>query len=243
MIQRYPANKHGRDFVCGDIHGQLTALNRELAKHYFDIGVDRLFSVGDLIDRGEQSLECLRLIKQPWFHAVRGNHEDLMLTVYRRPVSMPLQLWMQNGGDAWAGEKDFLLSNEFSEAGELAEALPYLIEVELPDGRTVGIAHAQPPCGDWKGVEDRLLQSDVLLKKTLWGNDITRAYWQGPTKNVDVTVHGHTIFPEVYCRDNAVFIDTGAGLIGSQHSLLTITSPRLTVLQLERLFDYMGTEG
>ena len=33
----------------------------------FDFEVDRVFSVGDLIDRGPDSLKCLELVLNKWF--------------------------------------------------------------------------------------------------------------------------------------------------------------------------------
>lgn len=37
-----------------------------------------MFSVGDLIDRGGKSRDCLSLLYEKWFHAVKGNHEDIL---------------------------------------------------------------------------------------------------------------------------------------------------------------------
>src|SRR5258706_5182448 len=75
---RLPRNAAGRDLVVGDLHGHRSLLEHELDKLAFDPGRDRVLSVGDLIDRGPQSLGTLSLIDEPWFHAVLGNHE-LML--------------------------------------------------------------------------------------------------------------------------------------------------------------------
>ena len=67
-IIRLPVNKTGRDFVLGDLHGT-TDLLRALMEHVaFDPKKDRLFSVGDLIDRGEDSPGGLTLLLEPWFH-------------------------------------------------------------------------------------------------------------------------------------------------------------------------------
>jgi hypothetical protein len=52
-----PANTAGRDFVCGDIHGCFDELDAALAKLQFDPAVDRLISVGDLVDRGPRSAD------------------------------------------------------------------------------------------------------------------------------------------------------------------------------------------
>jgi serine/threonine protein phosphatase 1 len=74
-----PANTRGRDFVVGDLHGHRTLLERELARCGFNAATDRVFSVGDLIDRGPDSLATLELLAEPWFHAVLGNHELMLL--------------------------------------------------------------------------------------------------------------------------------------------------------------------
>ena len=74
--KHYARNENGRDFVVSDIHGCYDTLMVELAQIDFDQHKDRLFSVGDLVDRGPDSLKCLKLIEEPWFHPVIGNHED-----------------------------------------------------------------------------------------------------------------------------------------------------------------------
>ncbi len=66
-------------WVVGDLHGCYTNLMNRLDAVGFDPAQDLLVSVGDLIDRGTENVECLDLINQPWFRAVRGNHEQMML--------------------------------------------------------------------------------------------------------------------------------------------------------------------
>src|SRR3546814_1363745 len=75
LHRHLPANTAGRDFIVGDLHGCLDLLQVELARIAFDPTRDRLFSVGDLTDRGPDSMGCLRLLREPWFYAVHGNHE------------------------------------------------------------------------------------------------------------------------------------------------------------------------
>ncbi|MCA4078770.1 metallophosphoesterase, partial [Pseudomonas kurunegalensis] len=55
-IKRFAANRAGRDFAVGDIHGHFTRLQAALDSAGFDPAIDRLFSVGDLVDRGPDSL-------------------------------------------------------------------------------------------------------------------------------------------------------------------------------------------
>ena len=75
-------NVEGSDFIIGDVHGNVDALKYNLLRLAED---DRLFIVGDLIDRGKNSLDVIRRIKayqaeQPEsIHVVRGNHENWCL--------------------------------------------------------------------------------------------------------------------------------------------------------------------
>jgi serine/threonine protein phosphatase 1 len=96
-IKKFEANTVGRDFVVGDIHGCYDLLMNELQYVVFNRAVDRLFSVGDLVDRGPDSFKCLSLPFEHWFHAVRGNHEIMMLEALNNEPLM-LYLWLQNGG-------------------------------------------------------------------------------------------------------------------------------------------------
>ena len=62
---RLESNTKGRDFTVGDIHGAYDMLEGALAAVKFDPEVDRLISVGDLIDRGNRSKDCLKYLEQP----------------------------------------------------------------------------------------------------------------------------------------------------------------------------------
>jgi serine/threonine protein phosphatase 1 len=76
---RLAANRAGRDFVVGDLHGQRALLEQALRAVAFDPRHDRVLSVGDLVDRGPDSIGTLALLEEPWFHAVLGNHELMLL--------------------------------------------------------------------------------------------------------------------------------------------------------------------
>ena len=76
---RLQSTAKGRDLVVGDLHGHRSLLEQELDRLGFDPSCDRVLSVGDLIDRGPESFETLSLIDEPWFHAVLGNHELMLL--------------------------------------------------------------------------------------------------------------------------------------------------------------------
>ena len=69
-IERYARNNTGRDFVVGDIHGCFSGLEAALDNVGFDVQIDRLFAVGDLIDRGRESARVIDFLKSPWFFSV-----------------------------------------------------------------------------------------------------------------------------------------------------------------------------
>ena len=75
----------GRDLVIGDLHGHFDTLEHALAALAFDTARDRLFSVGDLIDRGPRSRDAIEWLTAGRFAgAVRGNHELMMVDALRK---------------------------------------------------------------------------------------------------------------------------------------------------------------
>ena len=79
VVERNPG-AGGRDWIVGDVHGCFQTLRQALAAIDFEHGRDRLFSAGDLIDRGPNSIEALAWLEAGRFDAVvMGNHEAEMV--------------------------------------------------------------------------------------------------------------------------------------------------------------------
>ncbi len=95
----------------------------------FDPAIDRLFSVGDLVDRGPHSEAALEWLARPWFHAVQGNHEALAITRVRGG-RLDLEMYRAAGG-SWFLDLPRKAQLRFVER---FEQLPIAIEVESAAG-------------------------------------------------------------------------------------------------------------
>ncbi|MGX1201092.1 serine/threonine protein phosphatase 1 [Marinobacter sp. MBR-105] len=202
MLCVMPENQQGIDWVVGDIHGHLSELMAALDSSGFNAQRDRLFSVGDLIDRGPDSHGVLDLLFVPegqrqWFFPVRGNHEQLMIDAIDGDVADRLN-WIRNGGqwglDIDPGDLQMIVEDKLRH-------LPLAIEVPCSD-RTVGIVHADVSSGVW----GRFSPVNDLWSRSRFGGARAR----GPrVEGVDVVVVGHCVLDSVTCHQNVVGIDTG----------------------------------
>ena len=220
----YDINEKGLDYVVGDIHGCYDQLMLELSKFNFHFDNDRLFSVGDIIDRGPDSLKCLSLLDEPWFHMVLGNHECMMISAisYQRDI----RHWLDNGGQ-WIFDVE---DEEFRQAlGKKLEELPYAMTIQTKNG-TVGICHAQPPTPRWKDVEH---PTNYDINNMTWGRDRIKKMIDHDIEGIDQTYHGHTVRNKVIELGNTMFIDTGIVFDGATTNTGEIFNGCLTVLPLD----------
>ncbi|WP_043447204.1 metallophosphoesterase [Halotalea alkalilenta] len=199
MFERFDRNDQGVDYVVGDLHGHFDLLMAALDDVDFDRTRDRLFCVGDLIDRGPRSFDCLKLVLEPWFHSVRGNHEEMAFDAI---FKQQWRMWLPNGG-TWAGEVN---PRELKELLERAlPRLPLAMEVAVGDQR-VGIVHAQPP-SDWRLLERGI---DKYREALLWARTRISREDRTPVEGIDAVVVGHTPVERPRLLGNVHYIDTGA---------------------------------
>ena len=179
-----PNAKGGRDLVAGDIHGHFATLEHALDLLAFDPARDRLFSVGDLVDRGPHSHAALEWMTSERIAPVRGNHDQLMITALgcddgELRSDGPSQWWDAIGGDWWYRDRD-RDSNRWDHEERLAEEcgrwlgalrnVPFVRTIESNCAR-IGIVHTLGPTrtgpgaqasNDWAALETRL---DALTRE------------------------------------------------------------------------------
>lgn len=224
FVQRFERNLIGRDFAVGDIHGHFTALQTRLAEIGFDRERDRLFSVGDLVDRGPESDLALHWLGLTWFHAVRGNHEDMAI---RWPSgNMDRDNYAMNGG-SWNVMNPRYLQVEFSDT---FGALPVAIEVETESGR-IGIVHADFPCKTWNAFTAALDNADLpskmrkaIFETALWSRDRIQAEDQSSIPDLRALIVGHTPLKWPAVLGNVHYIDTGGWVRGGHFTVIDLAT-------------------
>lgn len=222
-------NKVGNDYVIGDIHGRYDLVYEALKEVNFDENKDRLFCVGDLIDRGKLSYQVLDFLKKPFVYAIRGNHEDILLELYSDINNPPTEEKL-----AYVGKQvglDWWLSVNLKDRQMIIEALrklPLVIEINTVRGN-VGLIHADInenlSWNEFKQcVEDNVSH---VIEESLWGRKRLSHHIEKQVEGIGRIYVGHTVQNNILKLANVVAIDTGA--VFNQH--LTI-SPMIACTQM-----------
>jgi serine/threonine protein phosphatase 1 len=209
LFRSLPRNEKGRDVVVGDLHGEYDEVVAGLKEMGFDYDRDRLFSVGDLIDRGKESARCIKFLSRPWITAVRGNHEDMFLKIYEKGEPHPdvLEFWVSKNGMGWWRDTD---AETRAQCLEAWAKMPVAVEIATDRGM-VGIVHAEVPVGmGWakftKGIQSG---DEKLIEKAVWGRTRIEQNDESGVEGIDRLFVGHTPVSGPKRLGNVYYIDTG----------------------------------
>lgn len=216
----YKKNSNGVDYFMGDLHGNYDLFIEILKKINFDKSKDRIFSVGDLIDRGDESFECLMLSQNEWFIPVLGNHEEMLISSIDNKYIR--DIWGKNGGGWW----ELLDENDKNKAvTAIIEEFTITATIETCYG-SVGLVHADYLESSWPINHSKL--NKELLKKILWGRTTISEKKIKDINGVDLIISGHTPLKNPELIGMHVFLDTGCGHFPNE----LINHPKLTVAVL-----------
>ncbi|MHB8919971.1 MAG: metallophosphoesterase [Halothiobacillus sp.] len=234
LFKQLLINSGGRDFVVGDLHGNLTRLEKVLEYHQFKPDRDRVISVGDLIDRGTDSMNTLRLLSEPWFFSVAGNHERL-LSQYRqaltqRQLDSSARKHLEAAGAQWLLDAYDSLNEDkwadlITEIMNLIGQMPLMIQIGN-GANAVGVVHAELPDWDWNRNVARLERikkvkfwdqprDDPSIEPILWGRTQFQSLMRGEHRDRTISgiawvIYGHSILSSPRRAGNRIWIDTGA---------------------------------
>ncbi len=209
-FQLVGANVQGRDLAVGDIHGHFDRLQQSLDAVGFNKEKDRLFSVGDLVDRGPFSRAALHWLEQPWFYAVQGNHESLAINLVRGG-RLDLAMYRAAGG-GWFIDSTAAEQLRFVER---FEQMPIALQVESASG-PIGLLHADSPFDDWSTLRTWLELADDpdVLETCLWSRRRLKQADTTPVKGLRALLVGHTTVQSVRQLGNVWHLDTGGWTSG-----------------------------
>lgn len=138
-------------YVVSDLHGHYD-LFLKLLKEIELTSDDVLYILGDVIDRGEDSIKLLRYIRnQPNITMLLGNHEDMM---YRATMNNEDEsMWLYSGGKETLLEMD-VLDVHVDDVIEMFVDAPLYVHIEVGH-RTFYLAHASLKFDNGRLCEDQ----------------------------------------------------------------------------------------
>ena len=190
-VVTHERNRRGRDFVAGDIHAHFDTLEQALEQLAFDPTRDRLFSVGDLIDRGPRSPDAFEWMEQRRITlSVRGNHEQM----FTDRIRIAQRAW--NDHHPWMMHPWFATDvrpTEWTRWQAMIARMPIAAAIATRRGE-IGLIHASPTARYWQTTLRKLIAGDSdTIAAALWSSARARgqagvAEFEGVP--VDGTIHG-----------------------------------------------------
>lgn len=196
--------------VIGDIHGcfyTLLELYGKILKSYSGIQV---YTVGDLVDRGNHSYEVVKFVLENNIMMTPGNHDYMFYYFFKDPSSVFARSWLFNGNETTLEsyenhQSEMFLHLDFIKSAPLYYNLTdcfichagvsYQYEKSLPEDFQNNL-----------DVLDPFIKNDLKTDKgVLWTRD--------PLLNLGkLQIVGHTKQQEITLVEdsNALYIDTGA---------------------------------
>jgi serine/threonine protein phosphatase 1 len=199
-IQLVRLNNIQRVFVVGDLDGNHRKLQEAMNRVSFDSKADKLICLGDMIDRGDDSLKILELMRELNALVVLGNHEHLMIESILNNDATAKSLWIKNGG-AWHSS---VPDEQLTSHCQWLVNQPLSIMVEY-QGMKIGISHTLPIEWDWDNFP---ADKSVIVNALLWGRELFNKEKSLLNCGVDFSIHGHNSTQMPIWLNNTFHIDT-----------------------------------
>lgn len=196
-----------RTIVIGDVHGCADELGDLLDR--LDVkDQDRIIQVGDLINRGPDSVRCVRMAQAYRFELVFGNHELRLLQA------------RESGDLAKLKAYDFGTLAQLTDAdwSFLQQARPYSY---LAQHRAVVVHGGFLPHQPWQfqsleitariqviGPDGQAAKRSEAPEAPAWACEWAKV-WTETDASRPFVIYGHTPRPEVFHQEGSVGIDTG----------------------------------
>ncbi len=128
-----------------------------------------------------------------------------------------------------------------------------MIEVNLPDGRKIGIVHAEAflSCAthSWQDAKDAISGTrgesaqQQALKTALYAREKIEQQNQAPIIGLEKLYVGHSTVPHVHALGNVVYIDTGCSFSDGTLSVIDIDTGEVSHVSMHSLHDSLGVRS
>lgn len=244
-------------FIIGDVHGHFNELIGLLSK-LPDWKNSGICFVGDLVDRGLDSLKVVELVKKLCEDGIAdciiGNHELMFMSWYydyisgNEKISQLSQVFLMNGGvetlNSYKDENDEYLLDKMLEHIKFIESLEFYKvydDIKINDRKLV-VSHSTvlSPNGNlidkieysrYKALNHLITTGEF---QTVYGEITNKIVWNRmhPTDDhLTFNIYGHTPKRKPSIGNYYANIDTGVYIYGS---LTAIHFPSLEVYQLHK---------
>lgn len=199
-----------RYYVFTDIHGFYTLFRQTLAEAGWDAdrGEKRLLLLGDLFDRGQEARAMQEGLLALWRAGeailVRGNHEDLFVSLLNADRGRPLRHHVHNGTYDTAlqltGVDPLCPPGSARALVKAARETPYYTElipatIDYYETEHFIFTHGWLPsvqeCGGWRWREDWREADAEDWRRARWLNGMDAAHYAHPADKTVVCGHFH----------------------------------------------------
>lgn len=213
-------------YLVSDIHGEYQKFLKLLDKIGFNNN-DTMIILGDVIDRGKDSIPLLQFImRQKNIELLQGNHEDMMLKSLINQNKAYYFCWLENGGISTLSQFDKLNKIQQNNILNYLESCKYY---KIIDNYILSHAGVKTSLYDCNIVINEFMQLQTE-EDLLWRQDFHN------TKSLDryICIFGH--IPTVYINQshpmkiwngkNKIGIDCGAYFKGGRLACLRLDDMR-----------------
>lgn len=181
-------NTKGRDLLLADVNGCFKELTKLLEEVEFGKD-DRLFLLGNSINKGLYSYDVVKFINQPNVYSLIGHAEVLMImamveghSATEREIYM--QQWDGNGGEWRHNHTEEELNWVFNQVSK------WPLSITIMGHKKYGLVHSESPFDDWRIFQKKPIDFSTLMRTTT-GQTILQGERDGDIKQVDSIIAGH----------------------------------------------------
>ena len=229
--------------ILGDIHGTIVEFNQLLDKINYDQKTQRVILVGDLVDRGDDPLGCIRLARKLNLECVLGNHESKMLRWRKHELRKHL-----TGQDNPMQSVNEKRKEEWESFSQEDLDWMYSLPLTIDCGNGWNILHGglEPKSSFQEQDPEKIIRARYIdkngkakaLKPDKSMPEETK-FWATVWNGKESVIFGHSVFqePTFFVNENniCVGIDTGC-VYGNKLTAYNLTKNKFTFVKAEKAY-------